>query len=647
MAIPYFSGIFYFDPAQAPSSFRPIPDSQTQVVEFLNGYVATNVLQSLHISSNLIVLADCRFHERPKLVQKVMGGAMALSDAELVSHAYVQWGDKLSEHFTGEFTFIIWEKDSGKILVSRDRFGFKTFFYEHKPGAYFAFGNRISRLPTFVKSRNPDYVKIREYLLPERSYRSYEDRTFYAHIKAALPAHTFQILRTDFQQHCYWRINPAQYSGIRHEEEYIELFKTYFYNSIRNCTQGYTNIGTHLSGGIDSSSVACVAHEVAGPLSTFYINPDLPSTDESFYVKAVQQKINSRHFAAQPQDTIYESLRTLSRLFDRPEQFPLPSSFQFAAAHQIQQAQCDVVLTGHDGDSVIGHGNQLIGNYLAAGDWPLLRQALDLYAQERDLSYLAPNWLTLPANKRQQTYMQHFLTTELWKLVRQKEFGHFLRSGRAFHTQMGYSYGQFLASFLEKISSRFSFETAHLLTPDFLNHSNASESTQTAKALYTNLSSDYTHQFQAITNKSYIDATEQLHHIGLHFGHRYAHPYFDEQLIELSLAIPEKLKFGDGKGRETIRRALKGILPEEVRTRGHKTSFSEYGLLSLRMLYFQTTELFGRQHVLWEFIDKIKFDACVKFLLNDKIPLNQKSGTYGLVSRALFLGVWLHDLSEP
>ena len=82
-----------------------------------------------------------------------------------------------------------------------------------------------------------------------------------------------------------------------------------------------------------------------------------------------------------------------------------------------------------------------------------------------------------------------------------------------------------------------------------------------------------------------MDATEQLHHIGLHYGHRYAHPFFDEKLVELSLAIPERVKFGDGKGRDTIRRALRDVLPPEILNRSSKTSFSEYGLLSFQTLH--------------------------------------------------------------
>ncbi|WP_373515553.1 asparagine synthase-related protein [Persicitalea sp.] len=645
---PYFSGVLSFSPASYSATQIGAGKFQGQSFDFSGGSLAANSPETVLITTELIVVADIRLHNEPEIRSRLGISAQEGTPAQLIARAYQQWGEKISEQFTGEFVFLIWDRRAEKVLVSRDRFGFKSFYYDYQPGSYFAFGNRISHLPTFLPSRKSiDYGKIRNFLAPQNSDGSFEDRTFFKNVKAALPAHQLTIHKNQVAQRCYWKVDPARYRTITREEEYIELFRSYFFDSVRQCTQGYDAPGAHLSGGLDSSSVACVAQQLVGKISTFYIHPDLPSTDERYFVQAVQNQIHSRHYEGRPEADVYGALARLSRLFDRPEHFPIPSTFHFAAAEQVRQAGCDVVLTGHDGDSVVGHGNGLIRNYQEAGDWSSLKRAIYQYAQERDIYHLNSDWLSLRATERQTQYARHYLCTELWAMVRQKKVSGFLKTARALNPELGYSYRDFLNSGLDKLRTRLKFPLpGNLLTHDFAAQWEGTRTSTNADALYTGLNADYQGQFREITHKSYVDATEQLHHIGLHYGHHYAHPFFDEKLVELSLAIPERVKFGDGKGRATIRRALQDILPPEVLNRGHKTSFNEYGLLSFQILHLQTQSIFCRGHLLWDIVDKKKFDKVAGILLNPAIPLNQKSRYYTLASKALFLGVWLEEIKK-
>lgn len=645
---PHFSGIIRFGAASSHASLDTSGNSSGQRVDFSGGHVVASTSESILVDSDFVIVADARLHDEREVRSTLSLSKRQGNSAELIAKAYRRWGDELSKHLSGEFVFLIWDRNSDKLLVSRDRFGFKTFYYDFQPDSHFAFASQISHLPTFKpSSESINYLKVRNFLLPETACRSFEDRTFYKNIKAALPAHYFIVQAGRKVQRCYWQIDPARYRHITREEEYIELFRTYFFDSVRKSTEGYENVGAHLSGGIDSSSVACVAHQFTDSLSTFYINPRLSSTDESYFVRAVQRKILSRHFEGHPGSDVYGSLALLSRLFDRPEHFPLPSGFHFAAAEQVQVAGCDVVLTGHDGDSVVGHGSRLIPAYRDAEDWPALKLAINQYAQQRDLSYLNPDWLQMPASEKQNRYARHYLDGELWRLLKKKNLGKFLRTARALSFEFGYSYGDFLHSGFDKLVERLKFPSVgNILTPEFSASRDPSQTSANADGLFDELPADYVDQFREITSKSYVDATEQLHHIGLHYGHHYAHPFFDEKLVELSLAIPERVKFGDGKGRATIRRALQDILPPEVLNRGHKTSFSEYGLLSFQTLHLQTRSIFCRGHLLWDFVDKEKFDKVARILLNPAIPFNQKSRYYTLASKALFLGVWLEEMKK-
>ena len=644
----HFSGIVHFGAASFRAELSASENPSERRFYFSGGYVAASTSESILVDSDFVVVADTRLHNERDVRSRLSLSERQGNSAELIVRAYRQWGDELSKHLSGEFVFLIWDRNSDKMLVSRDRFGFKTFYYDFQPDSHFAFASRISHLPTFNPAgESIDYLKVRNFLLPETNYRSFEDRTFYKNIKAALPAHHLIIQAGRKMQRCYWKVDPARYRNIAREEEYIELFRSYFIDSVRKCTAGYQNVGTHLSGGIDSSSVASVAHQLTGSVSTFYINPGLSSTDESQFVRAVQEKIHSRHFEGHPDTDVYGSLALLSRLFDRPEHFPISSGFHFAAANQVQLAGCDVVLTGHDGDSVVGHGNRLIPAYLDAEDWTALKQAINQYAQRRDLSYLNPDWLQMPASEKQSKYARHYLDGELWCLLKKKNLGKFLKTARALSFEFGYSYRDFLNSGFDKLLNRLEFPSVgNILTTEFLASLDRSQASADADGLFDELPTNYVDQFREITSKSYVDATEQLHHIGLHYGHRYAHPFFDEKLVELSLAIPERIKFGDGKGRDTIRRALRDVLPPEILNRNNKTSFSEYGLQSFHTLHRQTQTVFHGDHLLWEIVDRKKFDKVAGILFNSTIPLNQKSRYYTLASKALFLGVWLEEMKN-
>ncbi|GAB2768551.1 hypothetical protein GCM10027275_08940 [Rhabdobacter roseus] len=639
-----FSGIIYFEAEKAWQAEQIGPAGEGNA--FAEGSLATTHPEALAVTESRVVLALLGTQNRQVLQGRLL--TRTTHDAELVSLAFQQWGEGLAEVLTGAFVVVIWERKTKILRVIRDRFGFIPLYYQHVPGVSFAFANRMAALPDFKKSRSAiDRHKVRQYLTLPASYQSPEDRTFYQNVKAALPAHLLRVQDGKLTTKPYWNPRPDLYQSLIRDDDYMELFREYFVQSVGTCVAEHTRVGTHLSGGLDSSSVACVAHRYTDQLSTFYVNPALPSTDETFFVKSVVDQIHSRHYETPPRANVYESIYLISTLFDRPEHFITPSSFHLAAAEKIHEAGCEVVLTGHDGDSVVDNGNSLIQTYRRTQDWPRLKWALGAFASHRDLSYLRPGWLEMPPAEKQRRYTDYYLSNELWQLLKQKNIQAWLSTALSARRELGYSYTTFLAFAAERLWDKTQASTIDtLLTDDLRNGPGTLDDRLTGDDLYTAIHADFLTQFRAITNRGYVDATEQMYHMGRHYGHRYAHPFFDEKLVELSLAIPEKLKFGDGAGRDTIRRALQGTLPEAVRRRGFKTSFSEYGLVTFRQLYQHTQDLFTNNHPLWEWVDKKKFDHMKEVLLNDKVPLYHKSKYNTLANKALYLGVWLQQLQD-
>ncbi len=637
-----FSGIFYFDTTLAEKDSKSSNDPG--VYSFENGYLFAHS-PSVEITPEYVILADIS-KKNLTFLQNHFADANG-SQATLIRRAFTAWGDRLPNHLSGEFIIIIWERQTKELRVIRDRFGCTPFYYTFTPDAFISFSDRIGAIPYFKKTRESiDPLKIKHYLTPPSSYQSFDDRTFYHQVKSALPGHVLYTQGDRITHRVYWKIDPAQY---RHQpdSEYFERFRALFFASVEERSQGYRHIGTHLSGGIDSSSIACVTNHFHSSLSTFHINPGLPSTDESFFVDSVVKKIHSRHFMVSPQPNIYEAMCRLTALFDRPEHFVTPSTFHFAAAEQAKAIGCDLILTGHDGDSVVDNGNGLLETYRKTKNWSGLRWALEAYATTRDLPLLDSNWLTLSAEEKGKRYKEYYFNKELWKILKKRSVFPFFQMAKTVKHEFGFSYTAFMRFALDNFWERFRRPPlGSLLTAKAQQYVPDKTDVLDSDALYSGIETEFLPQFKAITNQFYVDATEQLYHIGLHYGHRYSHPFFDEKLVELSLAIPEKLKFGDGKGRDSIRQALKGVLPEEVRTRGFKTSFSEYGLLTFTQLYEQTKELFPQNHLLWTWVDHAKFLTMKSILLDPKIPLYYKSKYLNLANRVLYLGIWFESLND-
>lgn len=635
-----FSGIVYFDPQ--PASREPEDRDTENVRYFEEGKICTSS-SSVDITPEYAILAllGKQNHEfLGNFFPQKKGNAAAL-----IRLAFIRWGNKLTDYLAGEFSIVIWERPSRQLWVFRDRFGLLPFYYIFQPKDFFCFSDRIGALSKFRKDiTGIDPQKIKEYLTPPTSYQPFSDRTFYRNVKAALPGHVLHTKGATITHEVYWTLDPGQY---RHQTEIdsFEQFKTLFFASIERRIDGFGTIGTHLSGGLDSSSIACVTKRFRESVTTFYVNPGLESTDENFYVDSVVRKIHPRHFEVCPRKNMYEAISQLTELFDRPDHFVTASGFLLASADQAKTSGCDLMLTGHDGDSVVGHGNQLLDAYFQAKDWTNLKWALKAYATVRDLRTLDPDWLLLTPEQQEQRYRQYFFNKELWKTLKTKNLNRFFQTAQLAKRDFKLSYTDFLRFGLDNVISKFR-QRPHgsLLTNELLCYSDEPDSN--AGALYQTMDEEYVFQFRAITNRAYVDAIEQMYHIGLHYGHSYGHPFFDEKLVELSLAITERMKFGDGMGRTSIRRALEGILPEEVRTRGFKTSFNEYGLLTFKELYQQTQGIFTDEHELWRWVNRAHFLKLKDLIFNPKIPVFNKLNYSNSANRVLYLGIWLDQLNK-
>jgi asparagine synthase (glutamine-hydrolysing) len=224
----------------------------------------TSEHQPRSLDGRVWVVADARVDGRADLLAELRARRRDLppdtSDAELILHAYQAWGERCVEHLIGDFAFAIWDGPQRRLFCARDHFGVIPFYYA-RLGRGIVFGNvlrALRRHPAVSAALNER--AIGDVLL----FRWNQDTaaTAFADILALPPAHALTWeAGTTIVRH-YWE-SSAIHDEIRYArpEEHVERFTFLFDQAVADRLRA-DRAGTHLSGGMDSTSIAATARRV-------------------------------------------------------------------------------------------------------------------------------------------------------------------------------------------------------------------------------------------------------------------------------------------------------------------------------------------------------------------------------------------------
>ena len=220
--------------------------------------------QPLSLDQKQWICGDIRLDRRDELRKKLRGKgietAQAAPDVNLVLAAYQIWGTDCVEHISGDFAFVVWDARHQRLFCARDQFGVVPCYYA-KIGQKLIISNHIQPIqqhPQVTDKFNEQ--TIADFLL--FGMKRELDTTFFADIQTLPPTHTltWQAGRIDKQR--YWQL-PEQVDYLRYAQpaQYIEQFQELFTQSVADRLRTDT-VGTHLSGGMDSTSIAVTAHKL-------------------------------------------------------------------------------------------------------------------------------------------------------------------------------------------------------------------------------------------------------------------------------------------------------------------------------------------------------------------------------------------------
>jgi len=239
------------------------------------------------------VVGDVRLDNRDDLATELLGTARDLiRPMELLALGYEKWGVQLASHLEGDFAFALWDSRTRTLYAARDPFGTRPLFY-HQSRAGLLLCSEVDALlrQPRVEWTLDDRI-ILDYLLGE--YRHYRE-TFFRDIRRVIPGHYLLATATNVSEVCYWH-PPSQRDGLT-DRECVGRFRELFKRSVTARLSSDRPIVAQVSGGLDSSSVVCMAAEICRE------HPSLPPVvlasatypgfdcDETPWIDAVAQSL--------------------------------------------------------------------------------------------------------------------------------------------------------------------------------------------------------------------------------------------------------------------------------------------------------------------------------------------------------------------
>jgi asparagine synthase (glutamine-hydrolysing) len=270
------------------------------------------------------------------------------SDTEVLLHLYEQFGKECLHRLNGMFAFAVWDARERVLFAARDRLGIKPFYYHHS-GARFMFASEVKALLQGDPSlRQPDNEALADYLFSGSPLGA---KTGFAGISQLEPGHWLTWRDGQLAVRRYWDI-AYRYEDPKREAELLAELAWVVDDAVRIHSRSDVPVGSHLSGGLDSSTVASYAARYVRPLTTFSIRfAGDPYYDESEHARTVATHIGATHVEelGHPRD-LGGLLPALIYHMD----FALPAAggFGYFAVSRLAKRHVKVALTGHGGDEV-------------------------------------------------------------------------------------------------------------------------------------------------------------------------------------------------------------------------------------------------------------------------------------------------------
>jgi asparagine synthase (glutamine-hydrolysing) len=465
--------------------------------------------------------------ELKRELEKLGHRFQSTSDSEVVLKSYLEWGTDCFGKFNGMWALAFFDRRTGDLILSRDRFGKKPLYYyqNHK---FFIFASEIKAIlphPQVTKAVN--LRKILNYAGRHYRYVDNDNESFFEGI-VQVPKSSYLVINRDGHSRVsrYWNLEEQESPGRTcPESDLVEQFRELLGNAVEIRLRSDVPVGCMLSGGLDSSSISCLAAARNPNLITFSGVTGTGYYDESEYMQEVNDHLGvpSRRIFPGPGE-LFPTLREMLTFHDEPV-CTVTWYCNYTITREIAPYGVPVVLTGHGGDELL------------AGYWDhyhyhfsdLRRQGKGDEAEFR--CWLSNHGRPVAEYEREKEYIRRLHQDKHLEIAKYSQYLSALSPGllrQEREPELG-------SPFTSDLSRRLYLELFYETIPPSLR---AEDRNMMAFSLENRL------------------------------------PFLDYRLVEFCFRLDNSLKVRNGLGKWILREAMQGILPEKVRCRKDKTGFN-------------------------------------------------------------------------
>lgn len=481
------------------------------------------------------------------------------TDTEVILAAYDHWGDKCVERFNGMWSFAIYNKNKNIIFCSRDRFGVKPFYFTVSE-KIFAFGSEIKQLLPFLSKIKVNRQVLLDYLVI--GIEEYTNETFFQEIQKLQQGSSliYDLTTHQFEIKEFYSLKINAENKNLEEETAVQLYKNQLMDAVHLRMRSDVEVGTCLSGGLDSSTITAFSSEYLHKVSNkkikaIHAKADEKSIDESHFASAVANYSNSDLILVQPKYSDFaEYVNKVIEVQEEP--FGSPSVLlQYFVLKEARSRNCLVMLDGQGGDeTLLGYERYYPAVLLKSKGFQRIKDFLSSSKNSR-------------LSKMELIKYYVYFTNYRQRIKRLKKRHNYIKTDVL---------RNFESPILKEIASKYKdleqlqrLEIGKTQLPHLLKYE---DKNSMANSVETRL------------------------------------PFLDYRCVELAISLPEKYKIKEGWTKNILRKAVESHLPEAVVWRKDKLGFNAPEKNWLEGFKPEMKETISQSSLLKEFIEKEKFN---------------------------------------
>jgi asparagine synthase (glutamine-hydrolysing) len=457
------------------------------------------------------------------------------SDTEVLLYAYEEWGFEMLEKINGMFAFCIFDELQNHIFCARDRYGEKPFLYSFSEDFFIFSSEYKGILQAKEVSSKIDEKKLMRFALNQGTGLDEFEETLFNEIRQLLPGTSLKLDLNDWKlvKWKYWdiEINSNLFKGSFKDASFE--FGELLLDSIKLRMRSDVEVGSCLSGGLDSSAIVSLIRKKISPIKPYHtfsgIFPDSDANEWEFAKQIVDDCNTISHVIEPTSKDLVNSIEE----FIWYNELPVGSTSQFAQWSVFKLARANgikVLLDGQGSDEILGGYEQYFYKYLQGVK---ISKSNEVYLNEiKKIDENYPGLLESQPNRfidKIPFRLRYLLANKL---------------GKGSSSNFGLNYDLAIELQAESGYPNYNFK-------DPLKN-----------ALY----GDSFNRFLS-TLLRYGDRNSMAHSVEIRL------PFCDHRIAEFILTLPTEFIMGDGKTKRILRESMNGVLIDPIRLRMRKRGF--------------------------------------------------------------------------